>query len=380
MPKNHTSNRGVSRRSPSFEEVLRAGLMTTPGSSDANPIGDNTNGSSQTDADRNEDAGRSGSPYLNEQEPDPDARTGGRKLSSEARAEISRRNGRLSKGPITPEGKAASSANSFRHGGYALNGAYMRSGPLSEDPNLVKDYEDGIVTALDPPNDAAAAAARRLARAFMAQNRLDTYEDAALTASADIWDQDLAFLSPLGRNPVFDHALVVLERIVTPDAYITTTPLAQIAPEYPHISWASLALHVISALDPNHPLNSEDGAANPDDDEWKTALLAALDNHFATPADALTWIRQRAHYFGLTVINASAAGIAAGRGLKILDTTSNVGVRLDSRVRSALHTYQMLSKTLLRKEVHLTSSADSVTRNEPKSPAKVSVKPSPLSP
>ena len=43
---------------------------------------------------------------------------------------------------------------------------------------------------------------------------------------------------------------VVLDRLVSEEAFISSTDLADLAPEYPEVGWAELAAHLASTLEP----------------------------------------------------------------------------------------------------------------------------------
>jgi len=67
------------------------------------------------------------------------------KKRSMKQQEASRRNGKLTKGPISDEGKARSSANAHKHGIYA-----ERLVPIGQDPQVYDEYRQRVWRQWDP--------------------------------------------------------------------------------------------------------------------------------------------------------------------------------------------------------------------------------------
>lgn len=67
------------------------------------------------------------------------------KKRSMKQQEASRRNGKLTKGPISDEGKARSSANALKHGIYA-----ERLVPIGQDPQVYDEYRQRVWRQWDP--------------------------------------------------------------------------------------------------------------------------------------------------------------------------------------------------------------------------------------
>jgi hypothetical protein len=101
---------------------------------------------------------------MHDPEPDPVLR----------RAEIARRNGALSRGPATPEGKARSAMNATRHG---LCG---RSMPEGADGHELADLRAALLARWQPVDAAEAHLVEELVFAAWRQMRLRAVEDAVL--------------------------------------------------------------------------------------------------------------------------------------------------------------------------------------------------------
>jgi hypothetical protein len=94
-----------------------------------------------------------------------------------AQADASRRNGALSAGPATPEGRARSAMNGTRHN---LHGAFRLLG--GEDAAAFEALRADLRRVHAPAGEAEAHWCDELARACWRQRRLFALEDAALTA------------------------------------------------------------------------------------------------------------------------------------------------------------------------------------------------------
>lgn len=86
-----------------------------------------------------------------------------------------RRNGRKSTGPRTPEGKAQSSQNSFRHGFYATPDDTVREQMLhiGEDPDLLARLERDFTAAWQPQDAMQASIVADIARLYMKKSLLE---------------------------------------------------------------------------------------------------------------------------------------------------------------------------------------------------------------
>jgi hypothetical protein len=104
-----------------------------------------------------------------------------------AQAAARRDNGTKSKGPVTAEGKATSSANAMRHGLYATKIPVITRGPLREDPDEVFAFRRGVVDALDPHDDLQVVLAGRVASLAWRLVRAEKLE-ASVLAHPD-WDR-----------------------------------------------------------------------------------------------------------------------------------------------------------------------------------------------
>jgi hypothetical protein len=96
-------------------------------------------------------------------------------------SETSRRNGALSAGPVTIDGKARSAANATRHG--------LRAGPFrlfaTEDPATFEALFQALLARHNPADAVERHWVEQLAKALWRQRRADQLEDRILDASTD---------------------------------------------------------------------------------------------------------------------------------------------------------------------------------------------------
>ena len=102
-------------------------------------------------------------------------------ISSNPRAEASRRNGAKSKGPSTAEGKARASKNALKHG-LRASGAILLG---DEDEKAFAALEQGLFADLQPEGPLEALLAKRLATAAWRMDRADRIEADLLTPPAN---------------------------------------------------------------------------------------------------------------------------------------------------------------------------------------------------
>src|SRR5689334_4273578 len=100
------------------------------------------------------------------------------RMTAEERAEISRANGRRSRGPVSTEGKHRSCMNALKHGMTARI-------PLlpGEDQATFRRRVDGIVVSLEPRNDLELALAEQAALSLWKIERAERAEATRVTAA-----------------------------------------------------------------------------------------------------------------------------------------------------------------------------------------------------
>jgi hypothetical protein len=122
-------------------------------------------------------------------------------MATPAQEHANRKNAALSTGPRTQAGKAASSRNAFKHGGYGSKSVAIPRGLLAEDDAEVAQFLEGIVESLAPRDALEVEQAQRIAICFLRLRRVSRYEAESLGADAS---EDEHFLEQL--NDFADHS------------------------------------------------------------------------------------------------------------------------------------------------------------------------------
>jgi hypothetical protein len=94
------------------------------------------------------------------------------------------KNAARSTGPRTDAGKAASSRNAFKHGGYGSKGLAIPRGLFVEDDAEVAQFLEGIVAALAPRDALEPEQAQRIAVCYLRLRRVSRFEAESLGADA----------------------------------------------------------------------------------------------------------------------------------------------------------------------------------------------------
>ena len=129
-----------------------------------------------------------------------------------AQAEAARRNGRHSRGPATPEGKARASRNALKHGLAAARHLLLEG----EDHATYEQLLTDLVQDLAPATELAAQLVRRLAATLWKQERADRLETEIL---ADQPKHDLAYAADHHTLVVNPAATIQLARFNALRAY-----------------------------------------------------------------------------------------------------------------------------------------------------------------
>ncbi len=119
-------------------------------------------------------------------------------MTTPAQEHANRKNAARSTGPRTDAGKAASSRNAFKHGGYGSKGLAIPRGLFVEDDAEVAQFLEGIVAALAPRDALEAEQAQRIAICYLRLRRVSRFEAVSLGADAlehkDPWEQSQEFV------------------------------------------------------------------------------------------------------------------------------------------------------------------------------------------
>jgi hypothetical protein len=99
---------------------------------------------------------------------------------SDKQIETSRANGAKSRGPVTPSGKNRSSANSFKHGRYAITTPLLRG----EDSAAFQEHLNAYIRRLRPADHVELRIVRKLASADWRQSRCSAIEARAFDMAA----------------------------------------------------------------------------------------------------------------------------------------------------------------------------------------------------
>jgi hypothetical protein len=122
-------------------------------------------------------------------------------MATPAQDHANRKNAARSTGPRTDAGKAASSRNAFKHGGYGSKGLAIPRGLFVEDDAEVAQFLEGIVASLAPRDALEAEQAQRIAVCYLRLRRVSRFEAESLGADAP---EDEPFLERL--NEFVDHS------------------------------------------------------------------------------------------------------------------------------------------------------------------------------
>jgi hypothetical protein len=122
-------------------------------------------------------------------------------MATPAQHQANQKNAARSTGPRTTAGKAASSRNAYKHGGYGSKGVAIPRGLLAEDEAEVAQFLELIITSLAPRDALEAELAQRIAICFLRLRRVSRFEAQSLGAHAPEHEDTL-----LAGNPFVDHS------------------------------------------------------------------------------------------------------------------------------------------------------------------------------
>jgi hypothetical protein len=217
-----------------------------------------------------------------------------------AQAEAARRNGRHSRGPATPEGKARASRNALKHGLAAARHLLLEG----EDHATYEQLLTDLVQDLAPATELEAQLVRRLAATLWKQERADRLETDIL---ADQPKHDLAYAADHHTLVVNPAATIQLARFNALRAY-----QAQLGREASRLlrELRLLRQEALATVAAAEPENEPEPVAVEPPSLPEPAIEAVVENEPEPPTDALD----------------AAAMIATGEPLKVLAAARYLGM------------------------------------------------------
>jgi hypothetical protein len=123
-----------------------------------------------------------------------------KRMTTEKRAEAARINGAKSRGPKTPEGKARSSQNAFKHGAYAQPVLLL----ANEDPAIFDSFRKGYVAKFQPADSVEASLVEEMVFAHWRMRRFWFVQDATIDIEINrqipILEQEVDWISEPART------------------------------------------------------------------------------------------------------------------------------------------------------------------------------------
>jgi hypothetical protein len=122
-------------------------------------------------------------------------------MATPAQHQANQKNAARSTGPRTTAGKAASSRNAYKHGGYGSKGVAIPRGLLAEDEAEVAQFLEQVIASLAPRDALEVELAQRIAIGFLRLRRVSRFEAQSLGANAPEEENFLA-----ADDPFVDHS------------------------------------------------------------------------------------------------------------------------------------------------------------------------------
>jgi hypothetical protein len=137
-----------------------------------------------------------------------------KKPTSERQRIANIENAKRSTGPTTQAGKAIASMNRLSHGLHATREVAITRGVFREEHLDVVDFIAGIIAGLKPRDPQELLQARRVAMAYLWNERLERYQSAAVQGDAMLSNPTLVALGDPGEIDYHEAILEVLAELL----------------------------------------------------------------------------------------------------------------------------------------------------------------------
>ncbi len=270
---------------------------------------------------------------------------------TEAQKRANKANAAKSTGPRTAAGKQSSASNSLHHGLYANGPRAILRGALSEDPEEVAAFVEGIVAVLDPGNQLEDSTAREIALHHLRIWRLDRIEAELMNGGADRADEAATKL--FGSEYSHELELAWLERTLewlnVERARLAgqPPPEGEVASDQPENGHRFDVLAQVMRIASNNAKVEDiwtDTKTPKTELEWYRAFRALLNHRFPDLDGLEQWIFQRYNYLhALIRERKTTASIRTANSLLAeLDRTSEQRGRFTKQLQRAEDRYRKL--------------------------------------
>jgi hypothetical protein len=281
-------------------------------------------------------------------------------MTTPAQEAANRRNAEKSTGPNTDEGKARSSANALKHGGYATRVDAITASILGEAPDEVQALIDAIVDELDPHTPLEQMTAETVAARILNRMRVDRLTAPLAEGVAPVGGPSI---SPDSHFYQYQYGVllnIALDALDGDDADADCK-----------IDWGFL-IASLRVLEPGgHGFDERqtlpDGTTRPPQTvaEWKASCALLIDRCFENRAEAREFAVFKIRFFR-DLADAEARAERAKQAQQLLEhfeRTTQLSDRVDRSVTKALDAYRDICAN--RPDTPPAEHEEDSTRNEP---------------